>query len=67
MKKTLLLISISFLFINVLFINAQSSSKSLMNLQAFEKKNKRFNKRSGLLRKKADKFFRLTLNFQERN
>ena len=48
MKKTLFLISIS-LFINVLFINAQDSNKSLMDLQAFEKSKQEFIvKESGL-------------------
>ena len=49
MKKTLFLISIT-LFINVLFINAQDSSKSLMDLQAFEKSKQEFIiKEAGLL------------------
>ena len=36
MKKILTLITLS-LLLNVVFINAQSSDKSLMNLQVFEK------------------------------
>ena len=67
MKKTLLLISISLLFINVLFINAQSSSKSLMNLQAFEKNKQEFIiKEAGLTQEEADKFFPLNTELQRK-
>ena len=66
MKKTLLLISIS-LFINVLFINAQDSSKSLMDLQAFEKSKQEFIiKESGLTEEEAQKFFPLNSELQRK-
>ncbi len=67
MKKTLFLLSISFIFINVLFINAQSSSKSLMNLQAFEKNKQEFIiKEAGLTKEEADKFFPLNNELQKK-
>ncbi len=67
MKKTLFLISILLLFINVLFINAQSSSKSLMNLQAFEKNKQEFiMKEAGLTQEEADSFFPLNNELQKK-
>lgn len=67
MKRTLLLISISFLFINILCINAQDSSKSLMNLQAFEKSKQEFIiKEAGLTQEEADKFFPLNSELQKK-
>lgn len=67
MKKTLFLISIILLFTNVLFINAQSSSKSLMNLQAFEKNKQEFiMKEAGLTQGEADSFFPLNNELQKK-
>ena len=67
MKKTLFLIFISFLFVNVLFINAQDTSKSLMNLQAFEKSKQEFIiKEAGLTQKEAESFFPLNSELQKK-
>lgn len=66
MKKILSLIFLSF-FINVLFINAQSSDKSLMNLQAFEKNKQEFiMKEAALTQEEADKFFPLNNELQKK-
>ena len=67
MKKILFLISISFLFINVLFINAQSSTKSLMNLQEFEKNKQEYIvKEAGLTMEEAEQFFPLNSELQKK-
>ncbi len=59
MKKIVSLLVFS-LFINVLFINAQDSDKSLMNLQEFEKKKQEFIiKEAELTKQEADMFFPL--------
>lgn len=67
MKKTLSLIVLTLLFINVLFINAQSSSKSIMNLQAFEKNKQEFIiKEADLTQEEAGKFFPLNNELQKK-
>ena len=67
MKKAIYLISISLLFLNVFFISAQSSSESLMNLQAFEKSKQEFIiKEAGLTQEEADKFFPLNTELQKK-
>ncbi|HZK26674.1 MAG TPA: hypothetical protein VFD00_03935, partial [Thermoclostridium sp.] len=64
---TLFLIFISFLFVNVLFINAQDTSKSLMNLQAFEKSKQEFIiKEAGLTQEEAESFFPLNSELQKK-
>jgi len=66
MKKTLTLIAFSFL-LNVLFINAQSSDKSYMNLQEFEKSKQEFIiKKAGLTQQEADAFFPLNNELQKK-
>lgn len=67
MRKTLFFIFTSLLFINVLFINAQDASKSLMNLQAFEKSKQEFIiKEAGLTEEEAEKFFPLNNQLQKK-
>ncbi len=67
MKKTLFLLSITFIFINVLFINAQNSSKPLMNLQEFEKNKQEFiTKEAGLTEEEAKEFFPLNNELQKK-
>lgn len=67
MKKTFVLIFTSLLFLNVLFINAQDASKSLMNLQAFEKSKQEFIiKEAGLTEEEAEKFFPLNNQLQKK-
>lgn len=66
MKKIFTLTIIS-IFLNVLFINAQSSDKSLMNLQQFEKNKQEFiMKEAGLTQEEADKFFPLNNELQKK-
>lgn len=66
MKKTLSLLALS-LFLNVLFINAQNSDKSFMNLQEFEKSKQEFVvKEAGLTQEEADKFFPLNNELQRK-
>ena len=65
MKKILTLITLS-LLLNVVFINAQSSDKSLMNLQVFEKNKQEFIvKEAGLTQTEADMFFPLNSELQK--
>ena len=67
MKKALSLIVLSLLFVNVLFINAQNSDKSLMNLQEFEKKKQEFIiKEADLTQQEADLFFPLNNELQKK-
>lgn len=67
MKKTISLIVLSLLFINVLFIHAQDSNKSLMNLQAFEKSKQEFiTKEAGLTQEEAEKFFPINNELQKK-
>ncbi|NLC49794.1 MAG: hypothetical protein GX762_05430 [Bacteroidales bacterium] len=67
MKKTLSLIVLSLLFINVLFMNAQDADKSLMNLQEFEKNKQEFIiKEAGLTEEEADKFFPINNELQKK-
>ena len=66
MKKTLSLLALS-IFLNVLFINAQNSDKSFMNLQEFEKSKQEFIvKEAGLTQEEADKFFPLNNELQRK-
>ena len=66
MKRTLTLITLS-LFVNVLFINAQSSDKSLMNLQQFEKNKQEFIiKEASLTQEEANMFFPLNNELQKK-
>ncbi len=67
MKKILFFIFTSFLFVNVLFINAQDASKSLMNLQAFEKSKQEFIiKEARLTQEEAESFFPLNSELQKK-
>lgn len=66
MKKTLSIIAFS-LLLNVLFLNAQSSDKSLMNLQEFEKNKQEFIiKEAGLTTQEAEMFFPLNNELQKK-
>ena len=66
MKRTFSLIALS-LFVNVLFINAQSSDKSLMNLQQFEKNKQEFIiKEASLTQEEANMFFPLNNELQKK-
>lgn len=67
MKKILSLTVLALLFINVLFINAQDSNKSLMNLQEFEKNKQEFiTKEAGLTEDEAVKFFPINNELQKK-
>lgn len=66
MKSTLTLLIFSF-FLNVLFINAQDSDKSFMNLQEFEKRKQEFiMKHADLTKQEADSFFPLNSELQKK-
>ena len=66
MKKTFILITLSLIY-NVIFINAQSSDKSLMNLQQFEKNKQEFiMKEAALTQEEADIFFPLNNELQKK-
>ena len=66
MKYTLTILVFSF-FLNVLFINAQDTNKSFMNLQEFEKNKREFiMKEAGLTQLEADKFFPLNSELQKK-
>ena len=66
MKKILTLLSLT-IFLNVLFINAQSSDKSFMNLQEFEKSKQEFIiKEAGLTQEEADLFFPINNELQKK-
>lgn len=67
MKKKSFLLFISFIFINILFVNAQSSSKAIMNLQEFEKRKQEFIiKEASLTQEEADNFFPLNNQLQKK-
>ena len=67
MKRTLFIIFTSLLLLNVLFINAQDASKSLMNLQAFEKNKQEFIiNEAGLTEEEAKEFFPLNNQLQKK-
>lgn len=66
MKKIISLLTV-FLFLNVLFINAQDPDKSLMNLQAFEKNKQEFIiEHAELTQEEAAKFFPLNSELQKK-
>lgn len=66
MKKILYLLGFS-LLLNVLFINAQISEKSFMNLQEFEKNKKEFIiKEASLTIQEAELFFPLNSELQKK-
>lgn len=66
MKKKLTLLTLS-LFINILFINAQNSDESFMNLKEFEKNKKEYIiKEASLTQEEADKFFPLNNELQKK-
>ena len=66
MKKVLTLLTFSIIF-NVLFIKAQNSEKSFMNLQEFEKNKQEFIiKEASLTKQEADLFFPLNSELQKR-
>ncbi len=66
MKNTLAILVFSF-FLNVLFINAQDSVKSFMNLQEFEKNKQEFIvQQAGLTTQEADMFFPINSELQKK-
>lgn len=65
-NNTIIIFAISF-FLNVLFINAQNSEESFMNLQEFEKSKQKFIiEQAELTQVEADNFFPLNSELQKK-